>query len=408
MRVLSRKRRRRLLIGLAVVLVLLFVLSTLQYVQATEYVPGVKPGDYAVWKLTKFYDASTLRMQVMSVNGSVVVANMTLQREDGSVYSSVVPISILYGGGSFTAYDTVLAYVGAVNSTSVSVLVQSTGVVNASVTKVLSLSALADSVDSFTVTSNLIYELTGTVSVPVNGQLTFVMALSKLSVTECSGSAQTRGCTVPLGIASQSFTVPLSSGRSGSSVFQSMGNSSLSYSFGGLDLPPLLIASGLHGGDQVAPSVLESVSGRGSAYLLQSVRGLVGVSASSVISGVVTGSVSMVWDSETGILTSYSLSGAVNRGVTLVGTNAWAPEAFNLQVFSTLAIDDLFAAFFGAYLYVTWSAVFLYVWVYLFARTVDRARRLSLTGVRKYGPYTVMTIFMFLVPVFLYFLAGAL
>ncbi|MDG6933073.1 MAG: hypothetical protein JRN68_00070 [Nitrososphaerota archaeon] len=392
---------------LAVALVMLFVLSTLQYVQATEYVPGVKPGDYAVWKLAKFYDASTLRMQVVSVNGSVVVANMTLQREDGSVYSSVVPISVQYGGGSFAAYDTVLAYVNSVNSTSVSVLVQSTGVVNASVAKVLSLSGLTSSVDTFTVASNLTYELTGTVSVPVNGQLMFVMALSKLSVTECNGT-KLQGCTVPLGIASQSFTVPMSSGSSGSSVFQSTENSSLFYSFAGLDLPPLLIASGLQGGDQVAPGILESVNGKGSAYIMKSVRGLVGVSTSSVIAGTVTGSVSMVWDSETGILTSYSLSGAINRGVKLVSTNAWAPEAFNLQVFSTLAIDDLFAAFFGAYFYVTWSAIFLYVWIYLFAKTIDRARRFSLTGLRKYGPYAAMIILMFFVPFFLNFLAGAL
>ena len=391
----------------------LLVMSSLPLASATQYAPGLKAGDYAVWKLNKFYDASTLRLDVSSVNGTMVTGELTLQREDGSMYSSAVSISVLYGGGATQAYDTVLAFVKAVNATGVSVLIQSTGVINASKTEILSLSQLQSGPSTFDVASGSSYDLAGTASVPLDGQLSLVITLSKLTATggstsACLGNPTLNGCTVPLGVASQSVTVPLSVGESRSAVFQSAINGSLSYSFAGLEFPPLLIASGLVSGDQVAPGIQASVAGEGSAYILQSVRDLVGISSSTLGPDITAGTSSISWDSATGLLTSYSLSSTVNRQMELVATSAWTPEAFDWRVFSTLAVDDVYAVFFGAYFYITWSLVFLYLWVYVSARVVDRARRLSLSSFRRYGPYILLVIVGIAVPVALGYGGGVL
>ena len=392
----------------------LFVMSSLPPASATQYIPGLKAGDYAVWTLSKFYDASTLRLDVSSVNGTIVTGNLTLQREDGSVYSSVVSISVLYGGGGATqAYDTVLVFVKAANATAVSVLVQSTGVVNATKTEVFQLSDLQVGPNSFDVASGSGYDLAGAASVPLSGQLSFVMTLSKLttagaSTSACLGNPTLNGCAVPFGVVSQSITVPLSVGQSRSTVFQSASNSSLSYSFAGLDFPPLVIASRLRSGDQVAPGILASVEGKGSAYILQSVRTLVGISSSTMSADLAVGTSSMTWDSATGLLTDYSLSSTINRDMKLVATNAWKPEVFDWPVFSTLAADDIYAIFFGAYFYITWSLVFLYFWVYVAARVVDRARRLNLTSYRRYAPYVLLVVFGITIPVALNYWAGVL
>ena len=391
----------------------LLVMSSLPLAGATQYAPGLKAGDYAVWKLDRFYDASTLKLNVTSVNGTVVTGALTLQREDGSAYSSIVSISVLYDGGVARAYDTVLVLVETANSTGVTVLFQSTGVVNSSKAEDLSLPSMEARPISFDVASNPLYDLAATASVPLNGQLSFVATLSKLtaagaSTPTCLGNPTLSGCAVPYGVASQSLTIPLSVGQSRSAVFQSAINNSLSYSFAGLDLPPLLIASGLESGDQVAPGIQASVEGEGSAYLLQSVRNLVGVSSSAVGTDITVGTSSMTWDSATGVLTSYSLSSTVNRQMTLVATNAWNPEAFDWPVFSTLAADDVYAVFFGAYFYITWSLMFLYVWVYLSARFVDRARRLGLGSYRRYVPYTLLMVLGFSIPVALSYWAGVL
>ena len=392
----------------------LFVMSSLPPASATQYAPGLKAGDYAVWTLNKFYDASTLRLDVSSVNRTMVTGNLTLQREDGSVYSSIVSISVLYGGGGATqAYDTVLVFVKAANATAVSVLIQSTGVVNATKTEVFLLSQLEAGPSFFDVASSSVYDLAGAASVPLSGKLSFVITLSKLttagaSTSACLGNPALNGCAVPFGVASQSVTVPLSVGQSGSTVFQSAGNSSLSYTFAGLDLPPLVIASGLKSGDQVAPGILASVEGKGSAYILQSVRTLVGISSSTMGADLAVGTSSMAWDSATGVLTSYSLSSTVNRNMKLVATNAWKPEAFDWPVFSTLAADDIYAVFFGAYFYITWSLIFLYLWVYLSARVVDRARRLNLTSYRRYAPYALLVVIGVTIPMALNYWAGVL
>ena len=403
----------RRLVLLALAASILFVMSSLPLASATQYAPGVKAGDYAVWKLDKFYDASTLRLDVSSVNGPIVTGNITLQREDGSVYSSAVSISVLYGGGATQAYDTVLVFVKSANATAASVLIQSTGVFDVTKTENLSLSYLEAGPSSFDVASDSGYDLAGTASVPLDGQLSLVITLSRLttagqSTSSCLGNPSLNGCAVPLGVASQSVTVPLSVGQSRSAVFQSAINSSLSYSFAGLDLPPLVIASGLHSGDQVAPGILASVGGGGSAYILQGVRNLVGISSSSIGTDITVGTSSMTWDSATGLLTSYSLSSTVNRRMELVATNAWTPEAFDWPVFSTLAADDIYAVFFGAYFYITWSLIFLYLWVYMSARVVDRSRRLSLSSYRRYGPYTLLVIFAIAIPVALSYWAGVL
>ena len=389
------------------------VMSSLPLASATQYTPGLKAGDYAVWRLDKFYDASTLRLDVSSVNGPVVTGNLTLQREDGSVYSSAISVSVLYGGGVTQAYDTVLVFIKYANATSASVLIQSTGVFDITKTENLSLSYLEAGPSSFDVASNSGFDLAGTASVPLNGQLSLVITLSRLttagqSTSSCQGNPALNGCVVPLGVATQSVTVPLSVGQSRSAVFQSAINGSLSYSFAGLNLPPLVIASGLHSGDQVAPGILASVGGRGSAYLLQGVRNLVGISSSSISADLSVGTSSMTWDSATGLLTSYSLSSTVNRRMELIATNAWTPEAFDWPVFSTLATDDIYAVFFGAYFYITWSLVFLYLWIYMSARVVDRSRRLSLTSYRRYGPYALLVIFAFAIPIALSYWAGVL
>ena len=398
---------------LALAAMALFVTSSLPLARATQYVPGLKAGDYAVWKLDKFYDASTLRLDVSSVNGTVVTGNLTLQREDGSVYSSTTSISLLYGGGVMQAYDTVLVIVKSANATAASILIQSTGVVNSTRTLNFALSSLEAGPSSFDVASSSSYDLAGTASVPLGGQFSIVIALSRLttagsSTSSCLGNPTLNGCSVPFGVVSQSVTVPLSAGESRSTVFQSAINSSLSYSFAGLDLPPLVIASGLRSGDQVAPGILASVAGRGSAYLLKSVRGLVGISSSTLGAGATIGTSSMTWDSSTGLLTSYTLSSTVNRGMKLVATDAWLPQAFDWAVFSTLAADDMYAVFFGAYFYVTWSAIFLYLWVYVSARVVDRARRLDLGSYRRYVPYGLLVILGVGVPAALSYWAGAL
>ena len=389
----------------------LLVMSSLPLASATQYGAGLKAGDYAVWKLNKFYDASTLRLDVSAVNGSVVTGSLTLQREDGSAYSSVVSISVLYGVGSSQAYDTVSIFVKTANATAASVLVQSTGVVKAMRTENLSLPLLEAGPRSFDVAASSTFDLAGTASVPLNGRLLVVMTLSELTGTgtstpSCLGNPTLSGCAVPLGVASQSVMVPLSVGQSSSAVFQTTGNGSLSYSFAGLDLPPLVIAAGLKSGDQVAPGILASVEEEGSSYILQNVRTLVGTSASAVGADLSVGTSSMTWDSATGLLTSYSLSSAVNRGMELVATNAWTPEGLDWPVFSTLAADDIYAVFFGAYFYITWSVMFLYLWVFLSARVVDRARRLNLTSARRYGRYFLLVAVGTIVPVALSYLAG--
>ena len=394
---------------------ILFVSSSLPLAGATQYAPGLKAGDYAVWKLDKFYDASTLRLDVSSVNATMVTGNLTLQREDGSKYSSMVSISVLYGGGTMQAYDTVLIFIKSVNATAVSALVQSTGVVNSSMTEDFSLPDLEARPFYFDVnsSSSSVYDLAGTASVPLNGQLSLVMTLSKLTAagqatSSCLGDPALNGCTVPYGVESQSVTVPLSVGGSRSAVFQSSVNGSLSYSFAGLDLPPLVIAAGLQSGDQVAPGILASVNERGSAYILRSVRDLVGITSSAVSADYSSGTSSMTRDASTGLLTTYSLSSDGNRHKTLVATNAWPPEAFDWPVFSTLAADDIYAVFFGAYFYMTWSLMFLYFWVYLSARVVDRARRLSIATSRRYVSYALLAFFGVVIPVALSYGAGAI
>ncbi len=406
MRLHVREHRRALLL-VVLVLLALFLLETVStVVNATEYNPGLKAGDYAVWKLDKFYDASTLRLDVISVNGTTVFGNMTLQREDGTIYEAPVSISLLYNGGPTDVYDTVVVFVKTINTTAISTLVQSSGVVNASVPETFRVSDLNSGPVPFSVKTTATYDLAGLASLPVNNELSITMTLSQLIATTCRGTVTDTSCLAQNGIASQSVAIPLTVGQSGAAMFQNSGNGTLSYTFSGLSLPPLFIAAGLHSGDQVAPAILQSVSGRGSAYILQSVRSLVGVSATISGGGIVTGSSSMVWDASTGLLVSYTLSGNVNRDMTLVATNVWSPESFNWPVFYTLTVDTLAAATIGSYAYITWSVVFLYFLVFMAFGAIDRARRLNLSGIRKYGPYALLVVFGLAVPVMLAYVAG--
>lgn len=357
--------RQKLVVLVVLAVLALIVLQSVPLVRATQYVPGLKAGDTATWSLLHFNNASQVSMTVLSVNGSVVIASLTLTPDSGGEVVRAVAFDVL-GRPLKSSTEDVTLRVSNGTSTSMVLSVAASGVLNSSATETLSKSDITNGLAFFQLQKNG-YSLQTSVfmnSIGI-GQAPVYMVSMTLYLSSCQQSSRSEqgSCTSsPVGSENAQF-----SGAVGSQVSLSIpALPNIGASTFGLSLPPLVIASVLSAGDQINPYTAVSLSASSGIIL--------GASRQEVTASVDTGASTQetyAWDRLSGLLASYSESGSTRRQMQLVSTNVWSPTPDDVNVVMTNVLNFIGYVLFGSPAPFSWGGINLYLSSFVFFTIKD-------------------------------------